>query len=391
MAVAAAACALGGSAAAALLLVAGSHRAGAASGQPTIPSGLSSSLRDAQLLSDTSGWALTDTELELTTDSGTTWRDMTPPGVDPSTIRAVFFSDASHGWVLTTRMTGSNDQPLGQLVVYRTDDGGTTWTSSDVGAPTAENADATAAPASFDFLSNDVGWLSVTLPSGGAFSRGLLFKTQDGGVTWTALTMPIGAPVAFATPLDGWTAGGPGGASAFVTHDGGVSWQALSLPAPAGVTGRAVYGIPAPAAGPADAISATYSGGTVVFFETADDGQSFAPSAPVETGETFDGGAGVDSGQVDSGQTGATVASVVPAAGHADVVWLAQRSTPDVLAAAGIPSAPSESATHVSVVSSTRAWAVLTGEACASKTACASYSGLFSTSDSGSDWTQLHP
>ena len=373
--------------AAVLVVAVRSHDAGAASGQPQVPAALlASSVRDAQRLSESAGWALVGAKLEITADAGKSWTDITPPNIGLDTIRAVSFADVSHGWILTTETTDSTSAGLlGQLVVYRTADGGQTWQSAPIGDPTPANADDPAGAASFDFLTDETGWLSVTLPTSGAFSQGLLFATSDGGSTWTQRTIPIGAPVAFATPSDGWTAGGVGGGSLYVTHDGGSNWKPFTLSVPSAQTSANVlYGLPAPAAGPADAISATFDAGKVVWFTTSDNGESFVPGSAQSTGQTFDGGAGVVSGQANG-----TVVSVFPAAGR--TVWGSSKGASAVSASVGLPVLPSAAASRVSVISSAGAWAVIAGEACASKANCSSYSGLFSTDDSGSHWTQLFP
>ena len=358
---------------------------------PTSPpptSLLDSHLVDAQRLTPRDGWALTD-KLELTDDEGETWRDITPAGVDPTAIRAVYFFNPENGWLLTTRMTGSTSAPLGQLVVYRTVTGGRSWESRDVGTPSASASDATAGPAAFDFISARTGWLSVTLPTSASFSNGLLFATSDGGASWTERTIPIGAPVAFATASDGWTAGGVAAGGAFVTHDGGSSWQPANLSAPPGVTGTPAYAIPDVSPGPATAISATYRGqnATLVWFTTSDNGQSFTASTPAASGEQFSGGA-----IIDSGQAGSTLGSIFP---NADRVIWATGGTSFVRSASGFPSNPSLSITRLSISSNKEAWAVIGGEACApSGRECSGskrFAGLYSTDDGGANWTQLHP
>jgi photosystem II stability/assembly factor-like uncharacterized protein len=79
-----------------------------------------------------------------------------------------------------------------------------------------------------DFIDSQTGWLVARLATGLNFSQGLLFKTEDGGATWSQLTIPLGEPVRFVTEETGWTAGGPTNSELYVTRDGGRTWQAHS-------------------------------------------------------------------------------------------------------------------------------------------------------------------
>jgi len=102
-----------------------------------------------------------------------------------------------------------------------------------------------AGPASFCFLDAQHGWAVVRLASSSQFSWGHLYRTQDGGVTWGELSVPLGEPVAFANEQDGFQTGGPVGDAFFVTHDGGASWEAAQLPIPSEFAATyPVYGRP---------------------------------------------------------------------------------------------------------------------------------------------------
>jgi hypothetical protein len=81
-------------------------------------------VRAVQLVAATRGWALTPKKLAWTDDSGTSWRDITPPQARAAGVRGAFFLDGSHGWVVAS----SGDVAAGAVTLgaFRTADGGRT-------------------------------------------------------------------------------------------------------------------------------------------------------------------------------------------------------------------------------------------------------------------------
>ena len=83
-------------------------------------------------------------------------------------------------------------------------------------------------PSRIKFICNgsvaQTGWLVIKRATGINFSIGSLFRTDDGGLTWNQLTIPIGEEVAFITPEIGWVAGGAAGDELYQTVDGGATW-----------------------------------------------------------------------------------------------------------------------------------------------------------------------
>ncbi len=73
----------------------------------------------------TSGWIAGGMSLYRSTDSGVTWSAMSLSGI-PATeyFLKVDFVDGQYGWVLTT----PDDSTWTPLNLYRTEDGGVTWT-----------------------------------------------------------------------------------------------------------------------------------------------------------------------------------------------------------------------------------------------------------------------
>ncbi len=107
-------------------------------------------------------------------------------------------------------------------------------------SPPASAAPATAAPtpiagfeaASVTFVSSQDGWVLGTV--GGSLA---LARTQDGGATWTSVTLPptnflslAGGSgvdgIRFADQQDGWAYG----SQLWATHNGGTSWTQITLP-----------------------------------------------------------------------------------------------------------------------------------------------------------------
>ena len=107
----------------------------------------------------------------------------------------------------------------------------------------------TAALSAIDFVDPSNGWVTGT-----ASSLGLVRHTTDGGVTWTAQTLPVTAPAIgqlysldFADVFHGWVCGAAGVIAA--TTDGGATWTAqtsgvsTSLSGCCALTANAVWAV----------------------------------------------------------------------------------------------------------------------------------------------------
>jgi hypothetical protein len=160
------------------------------------------------------GWVLTEGKVLINDNGGEHWQDITPTG---AYIISAAFSDRDTGW-LVGRRPGS-----GELAVYRTQDGGSTWGLSFL--PLNLEEIASFEKAHIDPLDEDTAWLSLKTLSGSSFSLGRLFYTSDAGNTWHERTIPLGEAVEFQDELHGWVAGGPSGDKLYSTRDGGRTWQ----------------------------------------------------------------------------------------------------------------------------------------------------------------------
>jgi hypothetical protein len=79
-------------------------------------------------------------------------------------------------------------------------------------------------------LDAEQGWLLLRRSSSSNFSRGALFFTHDGGLTWQRRTAPAGEPFSFHDGTQGWMLGADG-VTLWATADGARSWQPVALPA----------------------------------------------------------------------------------------------------------------------------------------------------------------
>jgi photosystem II stability/assembly factor-like uncharacterized protein len=215
------------------------------------------------------GWVLTGDGLFTTADAGSSWAEATPTNLDASELQGAFFLDKAHGWAASFGVSG--DRPA--LIVHQTADGGKSWKESAVPV-----SPLSAGPVSLNFVDPLHGWAVVREESSSNFRFGQLFRTTDGGATWTELSIPIGESVRFLNATTGWVAGGPAGDQLYVTHDAGSTWEPVKVAEGALTNHLPVFQnereglLPVTNAGPE---------GGVAFYETKDGGATWtlAPRA----------------------------------------------------------------------------------------------------------------
>jgi hypothetical protein len=139
--------------------------------------------------------------------------------------------DAQHGWLL---LNNTDEAGFSTFAVARTLDGGHTWQTIPLPLFQPGDPNSLVEAAYLHFIDPHTGWLVIKRATSPNFSVGALFKTSDGGQTWTQLTLPIGEPVYFITGEVGWAAGGAAGDALYQTQDGGLTWSRQSLPHPPG-------------------------------------------------------------------------------------------------------------------------------------------------------------
>jgi hypothetical protein len=158
-------------------------------------------------------------------DSGETWEEITPE-IRAGLILEVNFYDVAQGWAVVLQAEADREAVL----IYQTDDGGKSWTVSSRMAMGEAASDLTGiAGAHLDFLDKQIGFLVLNQQSGSSFSKGWLFATKDGGMTWEERRAPLGEAVVFRDPQEGWMTGGATQDRIYHTRDGGRSWEIQRL------------------------------------------------------------------------------------------------------------------------------------------------------------------
>ncbi|MFC2090497.1 YCF48-related protein [Bacteroidota bacterium] len=170
-------------------------------------------IRDLHFV-DENGWAVGDSGIILsTTDNGETWsKNKLPYNI---LLYAVHFTSDQHGWV-----SGWYDGEwfTTDPVLFKTVDGGKTWTSVD--------AQAYSMPLKqVQFIDDNIGYI------GDGYQT--LRKTTDGGLTWTTIALDIENDMMHFQFLDennGWAIGGTQVGNSeciYKTTDGGQSWEKI--------------------------------------------------------------------------------------------------------------------------------------------------------------------
>jgi len=194
----------------------------------------------------------TEVEIQRTSDAGLTWDTRHLNALPNTWAIDGSFTDPEHGWLLMVVMDSLNHESR-TGAVYRTTDGGLTWApvSTFLDELDAEQAPGALPPqcqiGDILFSADSTGWVTGTCDP----SHLMFYGTRDGGVTWTqqALPAPPGKPdghfdqgVFYVDPPEFVTVrsgalfiaqwGHPGETFMYKTHDGGVSWTTLQLPGP---------------------------------------------------------------------------------------------------------------------------------------------------------------
>lgn len=211
-------------------------------------SGASGEILSVDLIDARSAWASVDGSLDIgtgstdgsyllhTTDAGQSWQRVEVAAGLYGSIFQLEFTDAQHGLALCQLRSTSlplGGQPVADLL--RTQDGGATWTRELVDAGSGIGL------SSMAFASPSRGWAVGTDYSPAAQpGKALIYRTDDGGATWTKLAAPpmlFGADTVTAdSGQDVWLLGNGGssvetsGQQLYHSSDGGNSWQLVSMP-----------------------------------------------------------------------------------------------------------------------------------------------------------------
>jgi photosystem II stability/assembly factor-like uncharacterized protein len=215
---------------------------------PTIAAPLVSSpgVTSLRMLDELEGWVITDNAILRTTDGGSTWYNVSPPGVTVFGFgTAHTFLNASQAWV----MVAEASDPAGSGLLYRTGDGGLTWTVYPVPFGGGD----------LTFLDESNGWMMAGLGVAAGSMAVAVYRTDDGGATWTQAytndpnlanagdSLPLGGLKNNLTPLDADTAwvGGviyaPETFYFYKTGDGGATWAPQTIPTAPGMQNTEVW------------------------------------------------------------------------------------------------------------------------------------------------------
>jgi photosystem II stability/assembly factor-like uncharacterized protein len=342
---------------------------------------------DAQFVSADEGWAAANGRLYWTESGGTDWQEITTHELATEDLLSVFFLDAQRGWLV------ARSQETGQIGVLATGDRGKTWQPASLPGSNADFAEAVA-EAYITFLDDRHGWIAFKQISGSNFSLGLLFSTQDGGMTWEERTLPLGEPVRFIDAARGWVAGGPAGDELYFTQDGGNTWEAQSLiPEQEDFGGQVYLDLPSfldPQHGYLPVTVAEPGRPRVEIFTTTDGGMTWAPAAEIllEAEE-------LPAGPALSGQFGREGVFIVgPGTGQPQ---LFEQAAGDQLLV--LPQHVPEGAIRLGFTDSTTGWAqvqqgICTGDkfnAAETDFRCGISLQLLRSTDGGQSWIEITP
>jgi photosystem II stability/assembly factor-like uncharacterized protein len=358
------------------LLAGGDQRA---SGLDT---GSSTRIIEAELVTSSEGWALSDTGLSWTDDAGSSWTSITPP-VSASAIRSVAFDSSGNGWVAAPSEVDEAGRP--SMQVYSTSDRGQSWTNSTL----PSKVQLTVGGISTSFADPKSGWVLAGEETSAAVSVGHLYATSDGGASWQTLPdPPVAGKIRFYSSSNGWLAGGVGGGDLYSTDDGGYSWTRVEVKPPEGVAGEASYGLPRISADGTGSLPVTFTDeegdATVGVYATTDAGASWSLITAIPL-----------NGSIGPG----TVPPVAAFAGDEEVL-ISDPGSAELVRVDVSPterSAPSERTISpagltafapLDFAGSEAGIAVLNEEVCEEKAECRVQSTLLVTQDGGESWQQ---
>ncbi len=339
---------------------------------------------DAGLSGQWGGWVVTRHGLLLSRDNGAHWAHITPPAVDGSAIKAVSFVDGQRGYVLaTTGLTAEGVNRRG-LTVYSTKDGGRSWAATAINA--ANPVYGTYGPSTFALLAGDnsVGWLGVDLGTNANFSHSEIFRTDNAGASWRAIStsVPRGA-LHFDNVNDGWLATS---ARVYATSDGGSTWSSVQIPAPPGFAAHVsqqIYSEQSDTGGVVSVLYRASDGNSALAFYTEANG-SFTLATLLPFGASA--GAAMPVVAIADARTIAVVQNVNHTSAALSISTDGGTAWTKV-SKSGLPSGVQ----HLQFRGST-AWALVNVSGCLGvKSSCYSVNQLFVSSDSGRTWIRAHP
>lgn len=198
------------------------------------PTGVFASLRNVDFIDANRGWAVgLDGVILHTSNGGAAWQRQAIASTNE--LRGVAFADAQHGWAsgfYPTHFDDYGEPDNWQGEIWHTGDGGATWRRQNLpaGASLLNR---------IAFLNAQQGWVvgvkyTGSDPYGNPQHAGVVYRTTNGGQTWTELYSPganiVLNAVEWVDANHGWVGGFPtlssmDGGFVFHTADGGQTWQ----------------------------------------------------------------------------------------------------------------------------------------------------------------------
>lgn len=326
---------------------------------------------DIHMLDVNNGWAVGESSVMRTDDAGTTWKDVTPPGVTMvGSSAGYFFMDAGNAWLVVP----GSDPTSGML--YHTTDGGHSWSSGSIpfGGASLQFSDATN------------GWALVGLGGGMSHQAVAVFRTTDGGSSWNQVftddpgasgstdTLPFVGDKNGIVALDQKRAVVTGSQPSsdfiyfYISQDGGTTWSQPSFTMPPDYAGAMTNASLPRFFGNNGILPVGLYANTpgTVFYLSADGGLTWTPSKPVVLNGKYSIASATDLFVWDGGPSlfvshdaGSTWSSIAPNISIADTLMTFQ------------------------FVNATTGWAV-TGDA-------SSHYSLYKTVDGGKTWSPQIP
>jgi photosystem II stability/assembly factor-like uncharacterized protein len=183
---------------------------------------LSGELVGVDFVDAANGWSITDEAdhaghaLQHTNDAGVTWT-LQPVHAGILGLTDVDFIDSSTGWVTGQYESGEEVSGLVPGAVFRTTDGGATWSTYPLPKNTILEQ--------LQFLDAQNGW-AIAMKATSRSASMLLLHTADAGATWTNLSQFAGdmpTSLHFLNAQTGWvTINGKG---VYATTDAGATWR----------------------------------------------------------------------------------------------------------------------------------------------------------------------
>ena len=336
----------------------------------SLPVAAAPAIQTLDMLDANNGWALTDTAVIRTADGGATWHTVSPTGLGKAPFSS-FFLDTSNGWLVVM----GADPSTGML--YHTTDGGVTWNS-------------TAVPfggGSLKFTDAQNGWELIGLSAGMSHEAVAVYRTSDGGASWTRAIIDDPSVTGFSdslplvgdkngiTALDSqhaWVTGAQPSDDfiyVYATQDGGTSWVHQTFSIPAGYSPAQTSAALPIFFGSSQAVLPVLlfsNNNASVFYVSQDGGQSWTATTPVPQGGFLAAGSFEDFYVWDGG-------TQLNASHDRGLTWTT--ITPNVNIKDNLVS--------IQFVNATTGWA-LTSDA-------SSHHALYQTTDGGATWNTLTP